>query len=100
MAHFNSSINAKDGILTSLSQLPTQRQMVIKLAGERAAKEALLTYKERIKEVTKLLPVGELELAIAHSSGILYFNEFDCESLPRSYCCFQEGGDGRGGCTN
>ena len=65
-------------MLNSLSQLPTQRQMVIKLAGERAIVEGMQRYNQSIAEVTNSLPVDEVELAIAHNKGYLLIFYYSC----------------------
>lgn len=66
---YSAAINAKDGILTELSQLPTQRQMVIKLSGERAVKSAVNVYQSMMSETRQAMPVEEKTLALAHAKA-------------------------------
>jgi hypothetical protein len=63
------AISSKDGILTELSQLPTQKQMIIKLAGERAVKTGVLEYNKLMQETVNSLPVNEKQLSEAHLHG-------------------------------
>jgi len=57
---------ANSGIINELSQLPTQRQMVVKMAGERAIKDGGLYYKNAMQDVSKKFPLPETELAQIH----------------------------------
>lgn len=56
-------------ITAELSQLPTQRQMVVKMAGERALKGAITEYENLLTKLKTALPVSEEELAEAHKIG-------------------------------
>eukprot|EP01116_Phalansterium_solitarium_P002978 TRINITY_DN1336_c0_g1_i2.p1 TRINITY_DN1336_c0_g1~~TRINITY_DN1336_c0_g1_i2.p1 ORF type:complete len:546 (-),score=208.97 TRINITY_DN1336_c0_g1_i2:375-2012(-) len=61
------SIASKDGgLATQLSQLPTQRQMVVRLAGERAVQQAVAAYRATLHEALPTLPVDQAQLAAAH----------------------------------
>eukprot|EP01114_Cavostelium_apophysatum_P013934 TRINITY_DN3481_c0_g1_i2.p1 TRINITY_DN3481_c0_g1~~TRINITY_DN3481_c0_g1_i2.p1 ORF type:complete len:1119 (-),score=263.77 TRINITY_DN3481_c0_g1_i2:20-3124(-) len=69
LSKYAGAIAAKDSIMTSLSQLPTQRQMIVKMAGERAVKEASSVYQSQMEPVTKTFPVPESVLSSAHKEA-------------------------------
>ena len=67
------AISSKDGILTELSQLPTQQQMVLKLAGEKAVKSGVNAYNKLMADTISNLPINEKKLSEAHRHGKKYF---------------------------
>eukprot|EP01125_Pyxidicula_operculata_P018571 TRINITY_DN6608_c1_g2_i1.p1 TRINITY_DN6608_c1_g2~~TRINITY_DN6608_c1_g2_i1.p1 ORF type:complete len:1829 (-),score=575.17 TRINITY_DN6608_c1_g2_i1:19-5268(-) len=63
------SISEK-GIMSDLSQLPTQQQMVVKMAGERGVKAALQEYTAAvIEQLEGKLPINDTELFEKHDLG-------------------------------
>ena len=53
------AVHRRTGIIEELTSLPTQWQMVAKLAGERAVKLAAKEYKARLSRVASTFPVAD-----------------------------------------
>eukprot|EP01118_Nematostelium_gracile_P001306 TRINITY_DN11346_c0_g1_i1.p1 TRINITY_DN11346_c0_g1~~TRINITY_DN11346_c0_g1_i1.p1 ORF type:complete len:538 (-),score=148.97 TRINITY_DN11346_c0_g1_i1:39-1652(-) len=66
---YSEAINSKDGVMTSLSQLPTQRQMVVRMAGERALREGLRAYSDSFSEIRSKFPVDQSDLGTVHENA-------------------------------
>ncbi len=60
---------ASTGIISDLSQLPTQRQMVLKMAGEKAISSSLNIYKESMTPLVSQFPVEEVALFQVHEKA-------------------------------
>lgn len=55
--------------MTELSQLPTAREMVIRLQGEKAIKSSLSLYENEISNTKTNFPISDNELGIAHQEA-------------------------------
>uniref|UniRef100_A0A6B2KW57 GB1/RHD3-type G domain-containing protein n=1 Tax=Arcella intermedia TaxID=1963864 RepID=A0A6B2KW57_9EUKA len=62
---------SEKGIITDLTQLPTQQQMISKLSGERAVKAALEEYHKVMQPLMEKLPLSEVELAQSNHTAML-----------------------------
>lgn len=63
---YTAAVASKEGILSELSQLPTQQQMIIQLAGERAVRASVTVYRDQMLPLFDKMPLGEEQLANGH----------------------------------
>lgn len=54
------------GVLKELSQLPTQNQLIMRMAGEKAVNVALKDYQTNIEKITESLPLPENQIVQHH----------------------------------
>ncbi|PRP76870.1 hypothetical protein PROFUN_13214 [Planoprotostelium fungivorum] len=69
VSKYSSAISASGGILTELSQLPTQRQMIAKMAGEKALKRGIEEYKKNIQVKEEEMPLTTRALSQRHANA-------------------------------
>lgn len=67
---YTSAIAHRSGIIRDLAHMPTQRQMVGMIAGQRAMRAAAQAYIDAMRPVAKALPVEERSLAAAHTAAL------------------------------
>lgn len=76
VSKYSTAISSSAGILTELSQLPTQRQMIAKMAGEKALKKGLEEYEKELKPWREKFPLKREALDQIHNQGFFSFYLF------------------------
>ena len=64
---YTASVQKKDGAMADIAALPTQREMLVSLAGDRAVKAGLQHYKDAMREVENQV-VGHKALMAKHTT--------------------------------
>jgi hypothetical protein len=64
---YTASVQKKDGAMADIAALPTQREMLVSLAGDRAVKAGIQHYKDTMREMENIT-VGHKELMNKHTS--------------------------------
>ena len=79
LIRYTGAISSKEGALNDISNLPTERQMLNRMFGEKAVNTALTHYMDKIeKSIAARIPLGEDEFCNAHEEAKNgAFNVFD-----------------------
>jgi hypothetical protein len=73
---YTAAVSAKVGIISELSELPTQQQMIIQLAGERAVRNAVTVYRDSM-QVGAFMPSACIACC---ASWFVYPHQHTCSS--------------------
>lgn len=76
---YASAVSASDGLLKDLSDLPTQKQLVARLAGQRALKLAVDAYRAAVAGGALVLPVEMETLYAVHEKAFAEATRVFCE---------------------
>jgi hypothetical protein len=66
LIRYTVAISKREGALNDISKLPTERQMLNRMFGEKAVAKALDLYRQETKKLVQNMPMAEYELAWLH----------------------------------
>ena len=68
LLRYTKAITEREGNLNDISKLPTERQMLNRMFGEKAVTSAVGVYKAETKKLTQNMPMADFELTFLHGA--------------------------------